>query len=140
MKNIIRVLLITPIIVFAGFNVQIVTNTLSNIKGDKQISFFNANKDITLNHKLNLTSLKSADIVLSSSKTYKSKVTIVNAYKKLKLNNNSIGAIYLKKGRTQIVFIKERLDSHGLSLSSRFKKHIIHEWQLKSKSLMNNIK
>jgi hypothetical protein len=140
MKKIITILTIIPIIAFASLNVQKVTNTLSNIKGNKTISFFNANSHIHLNGKIRLTSLGSADIVLFSSKKHKSKITIVNSYKKLKLNKNSIGAIYLKKGRTQIVFIKERLAHHGFKLSSKFKKHIVHEWQLNPKSLMNNLK
>jgi hypothetical protein len=140
MKNIITILTIIPIIAFASLNVQKVTNTLSNITGNKTISFFNANSHIHLNGKIRLTSLNSADIVLFSSKKHKSKLTIVNSYKKLKLNKNSIGAIYLKKGRTQIIFIKERLDANGLILNSKFKKHILHEWQLNPKSLMNNLK
>jgi hypothetical protein len=140
MKKILTVLLITPIIVFASLDMQKITSTLSNIKGNNQISFFNANKNILLAGKINITSLNSADIVLFSSKKHKSKMTIVNSYKKLKSNKNSIGAIYLKKGRTQIIFIKERLDANGLILNSKFKKHIVHEWQLQPKSLMNNLK
>lgn len=141
MKKILTVLLITPIIAFASLNVQKVTSTLSNLKGNKQISFFNANKQISLkNSKLKFTSLGTADIILFSSQKHKSKMTIVNSYKKLKLNKNSIGAIYLKKGRTQIVFIKERLDFHGLILNPKLKKHILHEWQLNPKSLIYNLK
>lgn len=140
MKKILTILSIVPIITFAGLNVQKVTNTLSHIKGNKQISFFNANKHIPLNNQIKLTALISADIVVFSSKEHKSKMTIVNSYKKLKFNENSIGAIYLKKGRTQIVFVKERLIAHGLSLSPKFKKHIIHEWQLNPKSLMYKLK
>ena len=140
MKKIITILTIIPIIAFASLNVQKVSNTLSNLKGNKTISFFNANSQINLSGKIRLSSLNSADIVLFASKEHASKITIVNSYKKLKLNKNSIGAIYLKKGRTQIVFIKERLSSHGLKLSSKFKKHIVNEWQLNPKLLMNNLK
>lgn len=140
MKKLITILTIVPLMAFANLNVEKVTNTLSHIKGNKTLSFFNANKDIPLNGKLNITSLSAADIVLFSSKKYKSKMTIVNAYKKLKVNKNSIGAIYLKKGRTQIVFIKERLDSKGLYLSSKFNKYILHEWQLNPLALEKSFK
>ena len=140
MKKILTVLLITPIMVFASLNVQKVANALSNIKGNKQISFYNANRQITISSNLKLTSLESADIVLFSAKKYKSKITIVTSYRMLKSNKNSIGAIYLKKGRTQIVFVKERLDANGLILNAKFKKHLVHEWQLEPKSLMNNLK
>lgn len=140
MKKLITILTIVPLMAFANLNVEKVTNTLSNLKGNKTLSFFNANKDIPLNGKLNITSLSAADIVLFSPKKYKSKMTIVNAYKKLKVNKNSIGAIYLKKGRTQIVFIKERLDSKGLHLSSKFNKYILHEWQLNPLALAKSFK
>ena len=134
MKKILIILLIVPIIVFARLDIQKITSTLSNIKGHKQISFFNANKYILFGDKIKFTSkLNSADIILFSPKKLKSKITIVNSYKKLKLNKNSIGAIYLNKGRTQIVFIRERLSSHGLRLSSKFKKHLMYEKQLHPK-------
>jgi hypothetical protein len=140
MKKILIILSIVPILAFSSLNVQKVTSTLSNIKGNKVLSFHNANAKVSLNNKIKLTTLDNADIVLFSSKKHKSKITIVNSYKKLKLNKNSIGAIYLKKGRTQIIFVKERLDAHGLVLGSKFKKHILHEWQLNPTKLMNNLK
>jgi len=140
MKKIFTLLLVIPIITFASLNVEKVISTLSNIKGKKQIEFFNANENIPLGNKLKLTSLGSADIILFSSDKHESKMTIVNSYRKLKLNPNSIGAIYVKKGRTQIVFVQERLDSYGLVLNNKFNKHIIHEWQLNPKSLIYNLK
>lgn len=140
MKKILTIVSIVPILAFSGIDVKKVTNTLAQIKSNKQLSFFNADRHILLDAKIKLTTLNGADIVLFSSKEHKSKMTMVDSYKKLKLNKNSIGAIYLKKGRTQIIFVKERLDSHGLVLSSRFKKHIMHEWQLESKGLINNLK
>jgi len=140
MKRIFTILLMTPIIVFASLNVEKVANALSNIKGNKQISFYNANKQIPLSSSLKLTSLESADIILFSAEKYESKITIVNSYRMLKSNKNSIGAIYLKKGRTQIIFIKERLDANGLILNHKLKKHIVHEWQLNPKSLILNLR
>ncbi|CAA6821489.1 MAG: Unknown protein [uncultured Sulfurovum sp.] len=137
MKKIITILSIVPIIAFASLNVGKVTTTLSNITGAKALSFYNADKRIPLTSgKLKLTTLKNADIVLFSNKKHGSKITIVNSYKKLRLDKNSIGAIYLKKGRTQIVFIKERLDAHGLRLNSKFKKHLITELQLEPLALI----
>jgi len=140
MKKILTILLILPIFAFSGINIEKITDTLSHIKGKKTLYFYNANKNIRLNNTIKLTPLNRANIVLFSNKIYKSKVSIVNSYKELKSNSNSIGAIYLKKGRTQIVFIQERLASHGLVLNPKFKKHIIHEWQLTPSSLRNNLK
>jgi Na+-transporting NADH:ubiquinone oxidoreductase subunit NqrC len=141
MKRILIVLSILPIVVFASLNVQKITYTLSHIQGNKEISFFNANRELLLNDGIKLTTkLNNADIVLFSAKRLRSKITIVNSYKKLKRNKNSIGAIYLKKGRTQIVFVKERLTAYGLTLSSKFNKYMIYESQLSPNFLMRHLK
>ena len=140
MKKILAILSILPILAFSGINIEKITHTLSHIKGKKTLYFYNANKNIRLNNTIKLTSLNRANIVLFSNKIYESKVSIVNSYKELKSNPNSIGAIYLNKGRTQIVFIQERLASNGLVLNPKFKKHIIYEWQLNPGSLINNLK
>ena len=130
MKKVLIVLSVLPLIVFASINVKKVTNVLLNINANKPIKFYNANEKIDLSNNMKFTSLENANIVLFSLKDYTSKMTIVDSYEKLKLNKNSIGAIYLKKGRTQIVFVKERLEANGLTLSAKFKKHLLHEWQL----------
>ena len=140
MKKILIILSILPIIVFAKLNIERIKNTLLNITGNKEISFYNANKKIPLSDTLNITTLDSADIVLFSSKKHKSKITIVNSYRELKRDKNSIGAIYLKKGRTQIIFIKERLDRNRLILNPKFNKYILSEWQLDPKSLIHNLR
>jgi hypothetical protein len=124
---------------FAGLDVQKVKDTLLNINANHPIKFYNANEKIHLTN-LRLTSLEEANIVLFSAKQYTSKMTIVDSYKKLKFNKNSIGAIYLKKGRTQIVFIKERLERNGLRLNAKFKKHLLNEWQLNPQLLINNLR
>jgi len=139
MKKLLTVLLVLPLILFAGIDVQKVRDTLLNINANKPIKFYNANEKINLSN-MRLTSLKEANIVLFSSKKYTSKMTIVDSYKKLKLNKNSIGAIYLKKGRTQIVFIKERLERNGLKLNVELKKHLLHEWQLNPQLLLSSLR
>ena len=73
MKKILTALLIIPIFAFTGLNVQKVTSTLSNIKGNKTLSFHNANGKVSLSGKIKLTTLANADIVLFSSKKHKSK-------------------------------------------------------------------
>ena len=140
MKKVLIVLSVLPLIVFASINVKKVTNVLLNINASKPIKFYNANEKIDLSNNMKFTSLENANIVLFSLKDYTSKMTIVDSYEKLKLNKNSIGAIYLKKGRTQIVFVKERLERHGLKLSAKFKKHFVYEWQLNPQLLMNSLR
>ena len=140
MKKILYFLLIIPIFLIAGLNVSKVTNVLTSIKSTNPLKFFNANKNINLNGKLNLTSFENANVVLFSNRIGKDKLNIVNSYKALRTNTNSIGAIYVKKGRTQIVFIEERLKENGLSLPASFKKNLLSECQLNPICLLQGIK
>ena len=140
MKKILYFLLIIPIFLIAGLNVSKVTNVLTSIKSTNPLKFFNANKNINLNGKLNLTSFENANVVLFSNRISKNKLNIVNSYKALRTNKNSIGAIYVKKGRTQIVFIEERLQKNGLSLPSSFNKNLLSECQLNPICLLESIK
>jgi len=140
MKKILMILSILPLILFADIDVGKVTNILLNINASKPIKFYNANEKVDLTNRIKLTTLEDANIVLFSHKVYGDKMTIVDSYKKLKLNKHSIGAIYLKKGRTQIVFIQERLEENGLLLNAKFKKHLLHEWQLNPQLLMSSLR
>ena len=130
MKKILYFLLIIPIFLTAGLNVSKVNSALISIKSTKPLKFFNANRNINLHKKLKLTTFEKANIILFSNKVNKNKLTITSSYKALRTNKNSIGAIYVKKGRTQIIFIEERLKEHGLSLPSSFKKNLLSECQL----------
>lgn len=140
MRKILLTLLFLPIFVFAGLDIAKVNKTLSGIKSKKTLNFYTSNNKIKLNGNAKLTSFSNADIVLFSKKTNANQLAIVNSYKELKGNDKHIGAIYLRKGRTQIVFVKERLEMHGLRLSANLKKHLISNWQLDSAALLNNIK
>ena len=140
MKKILISLLILPIFAFAGLDLSKVNETLEGIMANKDLSFYSGDSNIKLRGKLKIATLENADIVIFSKHIKSKQVTIVNSYKELQSNKNSIGAIYLKKGRTQIVFIKERLDEHGLVLSHGLKKHLIHEWQLDKLALLKKLK
>jgi len=140
MKKITFMLAIIPIFLFAGLDLAKVSKTLSGIKSDNSLTYYNANNLIDLRGTINLTSENKADIILFSEERNQNKITIVNSYKKLKKNQNSIGAIYLKKGRTQIVFLKERLDKYNLSLDKSLKNHLIHDWQLNRELVLKKIK
>lgn len=139
MKKLFCILLIIPIFSVAGLNVDKVTKTLSNIKSAKTLNFFNANKSIDLKNKLKLTSFQDANIILFPKKNVSKKMTIVDSYKALQLNKNSIGAIYLKKGRTQIIFIDERLKKNGLSLTDDYNKNLLSECQINPICLLTDI-
>lgn len=130
MKKIVYVFLILPILAMSGFDMVKVNNALLSIKSSSPLKYYSSNKNINITKKLNFTSLKEADVIIFPKKKNNNKMLIVGSYKELRTNKNSIGAIYIKKGRTQIVFVGERLKSNGLSLPKVFQKYIITECQL----------
>jgi len=136
MKRIINILIIFPIFVFAGLDIPKVNSALSSITLSKvsslPLKFYNNNRSLNLNEELKFTSQSSADIVLFPKRKKINKVLVVDSYKALKKYKNSIGAIYIKKGRTQIVFVKERLKDNGFDLTKMAKKYLIQECKLQS--------
>ena len=136
MKRIINFLFIFPIFVFAGLDIPKVNSALSSITLSKvsslPLKFYNNNRSLNLNEELKFTSQSSADIVLFPKRKKINKILVVDSYKALKKYKNSIGAIYIKKGRTQIVFVKERLKDNGFDLTKMAKKYLIQECKLQS--------
>jgi len=130
MKKLFYIMALLPVVLFAGLNIKKINNTLSSIKSVKTLTFYNDNKNIDLKDTLKFTSKTKASIIIFPNQNVKNKMVIVNSYKALVTNKNSIGAIYLKKGRTQIIFIKERLQRNGLSLPTSFKNNLLSECQI----------
>jgi len=130
MKNIIYLLLLAPLTLMGGLDSLKVNSTLMNIKASKPLKFYNGDKSLTIKKVLAASSKESADIILFPLKSENKKIQIVKSYKSLKTNKDSVGAIYFKNDRTQIVFVKERLKKNGLKLSDKYKKYIINECQL----------
>jgi hypothetical protein len=140
MKKIINILIIAPLLLSAGLDIPKVNSALSSLKSSTapslRLKFYNNNKELNLKKKLQFTSRKSADIVLFPKRKRINKVMVVDSYKALKKHKNSIGAIYVKKGRTQIVFVEERLKQNGIDLMKISKKYLIPECQLQSICLL----
>jgi len=136
MKKIINIFTISTLFAFAGLDIPKVNFALSSIKlskvSSKPLKFYNNNRSLNLNKKLTFTSQSSADIVLFPTKKKINKALVVDSYKALKRYKNSIGAIYVKKGRTQIVFVKERLEKNGFNLREVAKKYLIQECKLEA--------
>jgi len=132
MKKIIYLLFLVPIILVAGLDISKINKTLSSMTSStEQLKFFNANSKIKMKKKLAFTSVENANIILFPKEdTTVTQISIVDSYRALRENKKNIGAIYLRKERTQIVFIKERLDSNNLTLPSKYNKYIITECQL----------
>jgi len=137
MKKIITLLVIFPVFILAGLDMFKVNKALSSIKSSKSLKFYNEDKSLELNKKLNFTTQSKADILLFPKNKKSTKVLVVDSYKALKDNKNSIAAIYVKKGRTQIIFVKERLKNNGFDLMKVSEKYLIPECQLKSICLIN---
>jgi len=113
-------LLLTPLLVFAELNIEKVNDALTSIKSSKKLSYFSNDKSLLTKLKIKkTTSIKKADILLFPPKKSSKKIVIEDSYSKLKKNKNSIGAIYVKKGRTQIMFVEERLKKNGLSITNK---------------------
>ncbi|MFA6137556.1 MAG: hypothetical protein WC667_05655 [Sulfurimonas sp.] len=66
-----------------------------------------------------------ADIVYASEFSDKcaEKPLFTDNYKTFKNSENSIGAFYWSKGRPNILFLKYRLERHGLRLSEELEKY-----------------
>ena len=134
-SQIIPLLLLVPIFVWAELDIYRVNQALLGLESSKPLTFFNDN-DIFL-HKLEMTkssivftTLQKADILLFPKLKKSNKMMIAKSYSELKKNKKNIGAIYTKKGRTHIVFIEERLSDKGLKLSAKLNKYLIKECYL----------
>lgn len=116
-----------PIVTFAGLNMDVVNSVLLSMHSSKDLHYYNSKIDANFDKRIKLTSLENADIVLFPKNNFEYNITIVDNYKALKNNKNAIGAIYLKKERTQMLFIKERLEKNGISLEKKFNNYIVSE-------------
>jgi len=138
-KSIILLLLI-PFLGFANFNIEKISEILSSIqKNGISVKYYSKNGVFI--SKLSIPKakdIKSADIVIFPTSKLENKLTIVDSFDKLKQNKSSIGAIYLKKGRTQILFVEERLKKAGLLISPKYNQYIIKECYLTELCLFNS--
>jgi len=128
-KSNIYVVLIIPLLAFSDLNIEKMNGVLSSIKTDNRpLTYYTS--DIQLMNKLNISktnSPKKADILLFPKNKKVKKTIIVDNFNDLKNNKKSIGAIYIKKGRTQIIFVDERLKAKRLRLSSKYSKYVVNE-------------
>lgn len=54
-------------------------------------------------------------------------VIFVTDYRLLKYSFDIVGAFYWKKGRSQLLFIKNRLDAHNITLPVEYQKFMVDE-------------
>jgi len=138
LKNAILILLI-PFLGFANLNIEKINEILSSILQDgKSVLYFSHDKSFI--SKLSIpkaSTIEDANIIIFPISKLKDKLTIVNSFEKLKEDKNSIGAIYLKKGRTQILFVEERLKKNNLEIAPKYNRYIIKECYLTELCLFN---
>jgi hypothetical protein len=140
--KLITMLLIMPMFAFSELNIEKVGEALSSLESTKELKFYNRDRALLnkFNHTqsdLKFTSIDQADILLFPKFKTEKKPIIVDSYQALKENRkNTIGAIYSKKGRTQIFFVEERLQAKGLKLSPNMRKYLISECYLNSFCLL----
>ncbi len=54
-------------------------------------------------------------------------IVFVTDYRLLKFSFDIVGAFYWKKGRSQLLFIKNRLDAYNITLPNEYKNFIVDE-------------
>ena len=138
MKFIILILL-TTLLIFANssgdkIKLKILQNICMGIETSKNMKIWSDEdsvKDAFISlHKFEVVNdFKKADLIIlknnfASLDKYKNKHIFVLDYNLLNKIPNSFGALFWKKGRPNIVFIKSRLDKQKLYLSSELKPYI----------------
>ena len=132
MYKIIYLFLILSILVFGKLDIDEVNEVLSTLESEyvEVLTFYNNDKSIDIENILTFTSFENANILLFAEESFLGKMIIVNSNEKLKKNRDSIGAIYLKNERTNIIFIEERLKKYNLTLNSDRERYIMTECEL----------
>lgn len=125
-------LLLVPLLGFADLDMQKVNYALVSLKSGKSLTFYSDDTEFVDKLKaqkqsIAFTTKKNADVIIFPKGNEKNKMTIVGSYQQLKDDKESIGAIYMKKGRTQVVFVKERLKAHGIKIQKNKKVSVITE-------------
>jgi len=110
----------------------------TSLTNKKHFSVYTQNKIYTdifyLSKQIHLVhSPKLADIILLtkhnsikalSNIDYKNKILFTTKYTLIKSHNHIVGAFYWRRGRAQLLFIKNRLKTHGIILPDKYKKYI----------------
>ncbi|MFK5977112.1 MAG: hypothetical protein QM493_11465 [Sulfurovum sp.] len=123
--------------------IKIYTEIFSNLSSkeficlytnDKEyIKIFKESKNIKLTSKVKnanialITDYRTLKYVLKQSNSSDNRPPILFAteYKLLKKSSDIVGALYWRKGRSQLLFIKKRLSKHGINLPNEYQNYII---------------
>jgi hypothetical protein len=117
---------------------------LSSLLGNKDIILYTKDKELShvfkSSSKIVLTdNIKNATIILISSSSdlisiderlltsSLHPILFATDYRLLKKSKSIIGAFYWKKGRSQLLFIKHRLDKYKIHLAPKYRAFIVDE-------------
>ena len=131
-KIIILLLLIVNFGLSQDINSKLYEKILKGIfPSAEEISIYVTDEEEKFNFKSNIKIVRvieNSNLILLNSENYnkkfKNKILFVSSYKNLIKYENAIGALYWKKGRPQIIFLKDRLKKYGLEIEPYLSKYI----------------
>jgi hypothetical protein len=91
---------------------------------------YGVNKILNYSKYLRITNCRNADFIIigqDSEGINYNKPAIVFNEDLIKKVYNAVGALYWKKGRPQLIFIKSRLDKYKIQLPSKYKGYLVDE-------------
>jgi hypothetical protein len=103
---------------------------------------YDVNKVLNYSTYLRITKCENADFMIigkDSGEVDYNKPAIVFGEDLIRKVKNAVGAIYWRKGRLQLIFIKGRLDRYRIQLPGEYRRYLIDEFVLSkvSNSLLN---
>jgi hypothetical protein len=104
---------------------------------------YDANKILNYSKCLRITKCENADFMIigkDSEEIDRNKPAIVFGEDLIKKVKNTISALYWKKDRPQLIFIKNRLDKYKIQLPSEYKGYLVDEPVLSKILNSSNIK
>lgn len=74
-----------------------------------------------------ITNISGLDALKTLPKGEKSPIVFVTEYQLLKKSEKIVGAIYWRKGRSQLLFLKNRLEKNNITLPAKYHKFIVEK-------------
>jgi hypothetical protein len=137
-----RVLLFLLVLVIPAFpqpnpdyvEVRLIEKILTDMANKQPVNVcvinYDVNKILNYSKYLIITNCENADFMIIGKdlgETYHNKPAIVFDEYLIKKVKNAVGALYWKKGRPQLIFIKNRLDKYKIQLPSEYKGYLVDE-------------
>ena len=140
--KLLRVLLFLLVLVIPAFSqpnpdyveVRLIEKILLDMTDKQPVNVcvinYDTNKILNYSKYLRITNCENADFMIigkDSEEINYNKPAIVFDEDLIKKVKNAVGALYWKKGRPQLIFIKNRLDKYKIQLPSEYKGYLVDE-------------